>query len=221
MQPRALQASLTAIALPTGGADLVSRCKPCSARRFCPSAFPMSSTFVTFASRADGDVRRSWRIRFSSSRPPCCFTRPGMICGTTEFRTSWSRFSLACSSFTPFFPGAGSRCHWNIALAFVMFLIMLVFYIRKTMGGGDLKLLTVGFLWAGYACALPFTIFLLVFALIHAIVVKMGYRQCDRRGRQACSVCAYHCRRPDRHLYVGLPRACAGARTGRQCAAIA
>ena len=70
--------------------------------------------------------------------------------------------------------GRWVEMHWNIAFAFLMFLIMLVFYIRKTMGGGDLKLLTVGFLWAGYACALPFTIFLLVFALIHASVVKMG-----------------------------------------------
>ena len=70
--------------------------------------------------------------------------------------------------------GRWIEMHWNIAFAFLMFLVMLVFYIRKTMGGGDLKLLTVGFLWAGYVCALPFTIFLLVFALIHAIIVKMG-----------------------------------------------
>jgi len=70
--------------------------------------------------------------------------------------------------------GRWTGMHWNFALAFLMFLIMLFFYIQKTMGGGDLKLLTVGFLWSGYACALPFTIFLLVFALIHAIIVKMG-----------------------------------------------
>lgn len=70
--------------------------------------------------------------------------------------------------------GRWVEMRWNIAFAFLMFLVMLVFYIRKTMGGGDLKLLTVGFLWAGYACALPFTIFLLVFALVHAIIVKTG-----------------------------------------------
>jgi Flp pilus assembly protein protease CpaA len=70
--------------------------------------------------------------------------------------------------------GRWVEIHWNIAFAFLMFLIMLFFYIRKKMGGGDLKLLTVGFLWVGYACALPFTIFLLVFALVHAIIVKMG-----------------------------------------------
>jgi prepilin peptidase CpaA len=70
--------------------------------------------------------------------------------------------------------GRWVEMHWNFALAFVMFLIMLVFYVWKTMGGGDLKLLTVGFLWAGFACALPFTILLLVFALIHAAIVKIG-----------------------------------------------
>ena len=68
--------------------------------------------------------------------------------------------------------GRWTGMHWNIAFAFLMFLVMLVFYIRKTMGGGDLKLLTVGFLWAGYACALPFAIFLLLFALIHAFLIK-------------------------------------------------
>jgi prepilin peptidase CpaA len=70
--------------------------------------------------------------------------------------------------------GRWSEMLWNIGLAFLMFLIMLVFYIRKTMGGGDLKLLTVGFLWAGFSCALPFAVFLLAFALVHAFLVKMG-----------------------------------------------
>ena len=71
--------------------------------------------------------------------------------------------------------GRWVEMHWNIAFAFLTFLVMLVFYIRKTMGGGDLKLLTVGFLWAGFSCALPFAILLLAFALIHAFLVKMGF----------------------------------------------
>jgi Flp pilus assembly protein protease CpaA len=71
--------------------------------------------------------------------------------------------------------GRWVEMHWNFALAFVMFLIMVVFYIWKTMGGGDLKLVTVGFLWAGFSCALPFTVLLLAFALIHAFLVKMGF----------------------------------------------
>jgi prepilin peptidase CpaA len=70
--------------------------------------------------------------------------------------------------------GRWSEMLWNIGLAFLMFLIMLLFYVRKTMGGGDLKLLTVGFLWAGFSCALPFAVLLLAFALIHAFFVKIG-----------------------------------------------
>ena len=71
--------------------------------------------------------------------------------------------------------GRWNEIPWNAALAFLMFLIMLIFYVRKTMGGGDLKLLTVGFLWTGFSCSLPFTILLLAFALIHAFLVKMGF----------------------------------------------
>ena len=70
--------------------------------------------------------------------------------------------------------GRWTGMHWNFAVAFLMFLIMLVFYIQKMMGGGDLKLLTVGFLWAGLSCALPFAVFLLAFALIHAFLIKKG-----------------------------------------------
>ena len=71
--------------------------------------------------------------------------------------------------------GRWNEIPWNAALAFLMFLIMLIFYVRKTMGGGDLKLLTVGFLWAGFSCALLFTILLLAFALVHAFLVQMGF----------------------------------------------
>lgn len=41
------------------------------------------------------------------------------------------------------------------------------------MGGGDLKLLTVAFLWVGPFCALPFALFLLLFICIHIIAVKL------------------------------------------------
>ena len=42
----------------------------------------------------------------------------------------------------------------------------------KLMGGGDLKLLTVAFLWVGPFCALPFALFLLLFSGIHILAVK-------------------------------------------------
>jgi prepilin peptidase CpaA len=65
--------------------------------------------------------------------------------------------------------------HWNVLIAFVMFLIMLVFYARNAIGGGDVKLLTVAFLWVGFDCAPPFTVLLLAFAIINWVVVKFGW----------------------------------------------
>jgi Flp pilus assembly protein protease CpaA len=49
---------------------------------------------------------------------------------------------------------------------------MLYFYSMKLMGGGDLKLLTVALLWVGPFCALPFALFLLLFAGVHILAVK-------------------------------------------------
>ena len=43
------------------------------------------------------------------------------------------------------------------------------------MGGGDLKLLTVAILWVGPFCALPFALFLLLFAGIHAVAAKFKF----------------------------------------------
>ena len=49
---------------------------------------------------------------------------------------------------------------------------MLYYYSMKLMGGGDLKLLTVAFLWVGPFCSLPFALFLLLFAGVHVLAVK-------------------------------------------------
>jgi prepilin peptidase CpaA len=65
--------------------------------------------------------------------------------------------------------------HWNIALAAVMFAGMLYFYNQNLMGGGDVKMLTVAFLWVGLDCAFIFAIFLLLFVGIHAGIAKLGW----------------------------------------------
>lgn len=62
---------------------------------------------------------------------------------------------------------------WNFVFSLVLFFIMLSFYISGLMGGGDLKLLTVAFLWVGPFCALPFAIFMLIFAMIHVAAAKL------------------------------------------------
>jgi prepilin peptidase CpaA len=68
--------------------------------------------------------------------------------------------------------GRWTTLHWNLGFAALLFLIMLCFYSMKFMGGGDLKLLSVAFLWVGPFCALPFALFLLLFAGIHILAVK-------------------------------------------------
>jgi prepilin peptidase CpaA len=80
--------------------------------------------------------------------------------------------------------------HWNVAFAGLMCIPMLVFYARRLMGAGDVKLLTVAFLWVGLDCALPFAILMLVIACFHAVAVKLGWAQTcaaeyDKRRRIA------------------------------------
>ncbi len=49
--------------------------------------------------------------------------------------------------------GRWVSAHWNLAFAAVMFGVMLYFYAQNWMGGGDVKILTVGFLWVGFLCS--------------------------------------------------------------------
>src|SRR6266702_8693611 len=78
--------------------------------------------------------------------------------------------------------GRWVTAHWNLAFAFLMFVVMCFFYSYRLMGGGDLKLLTVAFLWIGVGCALPFALLLLGFSAIHVVATKLGWanvRQVD------------------------------------------
>jgi prepilin peptidase CpaA len=61
---------------------------------------------------------------------------------------------------------------WNVGFATVLFFIMLYFYAMRLMGGGDLKLLTVAFLWVGPFCTVPFALFMLFFVGIHTVAGK-------------------------------------------------
>jgi prepilin peptidase CpaA len=70
--------------------------------------------------------------------------------------------------------GRWAELPWNLALAAIMLIAMLYFYARDWMGGGDVKLLTVAFLWTGPHCALVFAVLLLVFAALHALAARLG-----------------------------------------------
>jgi prepilin peptidase CpaA len=74
-----------------------------------------------------------------------------------------------------FLSGQWVTVHENIAFALLMFAFLLVCYARGWMGGGDVKLLAVAFLWVGIRCALPFSLFLLLFATLHTVAVKLQW----------------------------------------------
>lgn len=65
--------------------------------------------------------------------------------------------------------------HENVAFALLMFAILLLCYSKGWLGGGDVKLLTVAVLWVGLRCALPFSLFLFIFAALHTVAVKLKW----------------------------------------------
>src|SRR5215467_12790872 len=74
---------------------------------------------------------------------------------------------------------------WSIGLAAGVFLFLLYFYSRHWIGGGDVKILPVAFLWAGIECALPFVLLLLLFVSLHTVAARLGWvkRHNDSDGR--------------------------------------
>jgi prepilin peptidase CpaA len=75
---------------------------------------------------------------------------------------------------------------WDIGFAALMFLVLLAFYTIGWMGGGDVKILAVAFLWTGLSGALPFAILLAVFASLHTIAARLGWAksQVNDNGRR-------------------------------------
>ena len=76
--------------------------------------------------------------------------------------------------------GRWSVIYWNFGFAIIVFCVAFYFYSKKMMGGGDVKILTVAFLWAGVECALPLATLLLVFVVIHTLVAKLGWMKVQR-----------------------------------------
>lgn len=70
--------------------------------------------------------------------------------------------------------------HWNVAFAAFAFAVMLFCYAQGLIGGGDLKLMTVALLWTGAGCALPFLVIMVVAAMLHALVAKLGWVDAQR-----------------------------------------
>jgi len=76
---------------------------------------------------------------------------------------------------------------WHLGFAAGILLFLLYPYARHWMGGGDVKILTVAFLWTGIECALPFVVLLLLFVSFHTIAARFGWvgsQQTDDDRRQ-------------------------------------
>ncbi len=65
----------------------------------------------------------------------------------------------------------------NIILAVLLFAVLVWFYARGGIGGGDVKLLTVAALWVGSHCALLFSALLLLFVGTHVFAAWMGWAE--------------------------------------------
>jgi prepilin peptidase CpaA len=73
------------------------------------------------------------------------------------------------------FSGAWVSMQWNFAFALLMLTGGTYAYSLQHIGGGDLKLLTVAFLWTGPWLAAPFVILLLMFVLIYYVAARFGF----------------------------------------------
>jgi prepilin peptidase CpaA len=62
----------------------------------------------------------------------------------------------------------------HAAFAAVMFAVVLLMYARGHMGGGDVKLLVIAFLWLGIEKSFVFSLVLVGFAIAYALLAKLG-----------------------------------------------
>jgi prepilin peptidase CpaA len=73
-----------------------------------------------------------------------------------------------------FATGRWSEVPSHIGVASLIFLVMLVCYSYGLLGGGDVKLLTVAFLWVGAHFAFLFAVVMLAITGVHAGLVCLG-----------------------------------------------
>lgn len=66
---------------------------------------------------------------------------------------------------------------FDLVLSAVVFAVLIWFYSKGAVGGGDVKLLPIACLWVGSHCAALFSLLLLVFMLIHLAAVKVGWAE--------------------------------------------
>jgi Flp pilus assembly protein protease CpaA len=70
---------------------------------------------------------------------------------------------------------AWSDICWNFILAAFIFVVLIPFYAKHAVGGGDVKFITVVCLWLEPHCALFFSALLLLFIVLHLIAARIGW----------------------------------------------
>jgi Flp pilus assembly protein protease CpaA len=100
--------------------------------------------------------------------------------GYIDFRTFKIRnhcvlVLLVLYALLAFVDRTGSEVLANVILSVGMFAVLLFFYGRGVVGGGDVKLMAVVSLWIREDHALPFSILLLMFICFHVLTAKLGW----------------------------------------------
>jgi Flp pilus assembly protein protease CpaA len=70
---------------------------------------------------------------------------------------------------------AWSDIFWNFILAAFIFVVLIPFYAKQAVGGGDVKFITVVCLWLAPPCALFFSALLLLFIVLHLTAARIGW----------------------------------------------
>ena len=73
---------------------------------------------------------------------------------------------------------------WHVLFAVGMLAAMLYYYSQNLMGGGDVKLLAIAFLWTGLRYALPFVVLMAIFALGCTFAAKRGWLAAQKRDNR-------------------------------------
>jgi prepilin peptidase CpaA len=74
--------------------------------------------------------------------------------------------------------------HWNLAFAAGMGVLLLIGYAFRLLGGGDVKLLTVAFLWTGFRCAVPFLLVVTAVSMLMIVAAHFGWIAAKRVNKR-------------------------------------
>ena len=79
-----------------------------------------------------------------------------------------------------FVAGRWTSIPWNVGFALLMLAVMAYAYSLQKMGGGDLKLLAVAFLWTGPWAVVPFAVLLVICTGLHYLAVRLGWATAEK-----------------------------------------